>query len=138
MKRIVAFDPGGSTGIATLTIEDDGTRTYTSQTLVEPTNVWDYLGYIENVSAVICEQFSSGGAVSKYGFKTVRVLGGIHALCHFRGIPLTWHAPAKRMPYLAEAIVIVVGNGGKKSTSEHEFTATAHLLAWLAHNEVKG
>ena len=100
---IVGIDPGVSTGIAIATLWDNtsGTRTlhynYFSATCTEPEQVWAYIR--PPVDVVIMERFNAQ-LISKYGLHTVRIIGGVQALCAEHEIQLVEDTPQQRKAYL--------------------------------------
>lgn len=91
----------------------------------QPDEVW-FLVKQYDWNHVICENFTTAGRISTYGLLTVRIIGGIQALCWSKDIPLTMRMPQHRYSKqkLANTMATVI----------HERDALAHLLAWEAHN----
>lgn len=120
--KILALDPGGTTGLAW---RIDGI--YGWKALVDAEPIWK-----EVLDAQVCivEQFSTTGPVSKYGFQTVRLIGNIEAICWLRGIEYIKTYPSRRMPFVQKATAMV----GKKKATIHEVVALSHLFWWEEHN----
>jgi hypothetical protein len=120
--RLIAIDPGGNTGIAT---KVDGV--YKTETTPLPDVVFAHVNN-GDWDVVIYEDFNTGGNISKDGQHTLKVIGGILALCWRRDIKPYRQMPQERMAFLARANSIL-----KKSSlkpTNHEKDALAHLLRW--------
>jgi len=82
---------------------------------------------------VICENFLAQN-ISHYGILTVRIVGGIEAICLALGIPLTIQQNVMRVPYKPRAVELMKEVYGKKHPRDHEMDALAHMLCWEAKN----
>lgn len=125
-KKILAIDPGVSTGIAAR----NGSNIITA-VLKQSEQVYD-LFTANRPDIVVCEQFGTT-LISKYGLHTVRLIGGIQALCYVYKIVLIQQPPQRRYPYLQEATNLL--RATNKKYLIHEVDATAHLLAYIAANK---
>lgn len=135
---IVGIDPGVSTGIAIATLWDNtsGTRTlhynYFSATCTEPEQVWAYIR--PPVDVVIMERFNAQ-LISKYGLHTVRIIGGVQALCAEHEIQLVEDTPQQRKAYLSYARTKIAlptaHDGNTKHDQRHEVDAMAHVIRYL-------
>ena len=121
-QSLIAIDPGGNTGIAT---KIDGI--YHTETTPLPDVVF---GHINNGDwdVVIYEDFNTSGNISKDGQHTLKLIGGILALCWRRDIKPYRQMPQARMAFLARANGIL--KKIKDKTTNHEKDALAHLLKW--------
>ncbi len=122
---IVAIDPGGTTGIAyRITAESP-------KTLIQfdEAGLYDWLeAYHQNLSQVIIENFVTGGFISKDGLYTVRLVGGVQALCHLWGIPCDTRNSNTRSTFIPQAKEILKKQ--KPNHVIHEVDALSHLLQW--------
>ena len=136
MGRVIAFDPGPSTGVAIFadgvrvwagTIRDDDEPTafvYTAlNQLLAPDLKSDY-------NVIVVERFLAHTAAvgaAKSGRYTSMVCGFIDGTCKLHGLRLVWQSPSERKPYEARAKAM----GGR---TDHEISATAHGLAFLVRS----
>lgn len=117
---ILAIDPGITTGIA---FHD--TSGYVTTTTKEDVELWSILTGVP-WETVVCEAFATSGRISAPGLATVRLIGGVQALCYRLSIPVHMHSPQVRYPYLKQAKIM------KRGHIIHEIDALAHLLRWEA------
>ena len=120
--RLIAIDPGGNTGVATKV-----NGVYKTETTPLPDVVFAHINN-GDWTAVIYEDFNTGGNISKDGQHTLKLIGGILALCWRKDIKPYRQMPQERMAFLARANGIL-----KKTTlksTNHEKDALAHLLRW--------
>lgn len=124
-ENIVAFDPGGHTGIAAringqlVTCVAD-----------KPVQAWEFIS--PQLDVVVYERFASSVATSHDALYTIELVGGIQALCWKLGVPVIRHEPQNRKAFMEEAIQLVkeMRNGEPlTSLAVHEYDALAHLLA---------
>lgn len=129
--RVVAIDPGGSNGVA---IHDE--KGYMTLTLTEPLELWKLLIAMKPDVAVY-EDFLTNHRISQDGLHTVRVIGGILALCDLYGWQRVKHIPSHRKAFLraAENTLKEVEKPKNVGTTKHEIDALAHLLAY-EHRQV--
>ncbi len=118
MTNVLAIDPGQTTGIA-LKLKGK----YITCVLNTPEEVWEFVNKL-HWDQVICENFTTAGRISSYGLLTVRIIGGIQALCWKQHIQLTMRMPQHRYSKQKQAATM--------ATVIHEQDALAHLLAWEA------
>lgn len=123
--RVVAIDPGGTSGVAVR--GRDGTILTTACT--RPEEVYDIVS-TPGVEQVVIERFAAT-LISKYGLHTVRIVGGVYALCWKLNIPYLEHAPTDRYPFKKEARAILKG----RRVVIHEIEALEHLLRWEFDDE---
>ena len=90
-----------------------------------PEEVWEFVNYCV-WTRVICENFATAGRISTYGLHTVRIIGGIQALCWNKNIPLVLRMPQHR--YSKQKLA----NASPIPKTIHEKDALAHLLSWEA------
>lgn len=123
--RLIAIDPGGNTGVAT---KADGK--YLTYTIDKPDKVFEILTACWD--AVVYEDFNTAGNISKDGIHTLKVIGGILALCWKEEFKVYRQFPQQRMAFLARANGILRNRLDKHT--EHETDALAHLLRWEYSN----
>lgn len=121
-KKLIAIDPGGNTGIAIRNKND-----YFVHTFTKPDMVFDLL-VNDAWDAVIYEDFNTGGNISKDGQHTLKLIGGILALCWDQGFTTHRQMPQERYPFLSRANIVL--RERYKSSTTHEKDALAHLLCW--------
>jgi hypothetical protein len=98
-------------------------------TLDTPEEVWSLVA--SPVQAVVMERFNAQ-LISKYGLHTVRVIGGVQALCWANNIELVEDTPTQRKPYLTYARKLVADTPHHSRTDlRHEIDAMAHVVRVL-------
>lgn len=127
VQSVLAFDPGGTTGVALR--DHDGS--ITTCTVGRPQEAWDFIQ--EGLDVVVYERFASSVATSHDALYTIEIIGGIQALCHRLRIPIVRHEPQNRKAWLDEARDIVhdarrVAGVPLGKLVVHEIDALAHLL----------
>jgi len=126
MRLVMAFDPGGTTGVAFRTA--GGALVTTA--CKDPNDVYDLIKSAAGTETFVVYERFRAHRVDQYGLHTVRICGGIQALCHVYGLSLTEHVPGERLPFMDFARHALQG----RSIVIHEVDATAHLLAWEYNN----
>lgn len=119
---VLAIDPGGTTGMA-LRIDESKYATFTCS---EPSEVYQFIKTNQQLlKAVIIETFQAQ-IITKYGLHTVRIVGGVEALCYIFEIEYIKHMPQERSAFQEDAEEIL------KETNHvvHEEDALAHLLRY--------
>lgn len=124
--KVIAIDPGVTSGIAT---RIDGK--YNTFEAIDYRAVWHIIYSVRNFDVLLCENFAAT-TISSYGLHTVRLIGGLEALCLEHNIPYMTQQNARRVKYKYKAIQIM----GQKGPRDHMMDALAHLLCW--ENEVEG
>lgn len=127
-KPIVWFDPGEHVGIAWR--NPDGTLDAKMLHFDLP-NTYAFITKPPHPKIVGFEDFETAGNISKAGLYTVRVVGGIQALCLHYNIPCVLQIPQARYAFRTEAANILTAQ--RKSSRKwvvHEMDALAHLLAF--------
>lgn len=126
----MAFDPGGTTGVA-LRMSNG---LLTTATCTDAEKVYDLVkSAAETNTVIICERFRAH-RIDQYGLHTIRLCGGIQALCYAFNLTLVEHVPDKRRPFLDIAKSKLSESGN--SVVIHEVDAAAHLLAWEFDNDI--
>lgn len=125
MTNILAIDPGGTTGIAVRVGEWLNTCVMKS-----PEEVFDLLQQHKDVlNVVVIENFAAQD-ISKYGLHTVRIVGGVYALCYINKIEYVLHTPQDRYPFKEESKQWLETSKRGKGIRYmvHELDALAHLF----------
>lgn len=134
---VLAIDPGArNIGMAwrlanTIYHTDKGTV---------PADLYQFFGRTNKPDVVIIEKFAAD-AISKYGLATVRMVGGVEALCYTYGVALVQHEPQFRRAFLDIADNLlreILKRDGRKGIDDHERDALAHLLSWQELQEGLG
>ena len=120
MMNILAIDPGVESGIA---IRFDGGK-ISAIVSYTPEYVWEIVISMK-WNAVVYENFTTAGRISRYGLHTVQIIGGIRALCIERKIKCYPRTPQSRMAFQVQAKNIL-----NKGIAIHAVEALAHLLSW--------
>ena len=140
--RVLAIDPGGSTGMAMW----EGTEV---RTLTIPS--MDTIGEVVSViiearpDIIVVETFLSTGKLSKYGIWTLELIGVIKALVHLAySDNLVWHledwepslvrrSPSQRIVFEPKAKELLRSRRTRTGVSftDHEVSALAHLYGYL-------
>lgn len=121
---IASFDPGGTTGIA---YRHEGDL-HTLITL-NPEELYDWFTeHNKKMRQVIIENFVTSGTISTDGLYTVRLVGGLLALCHIHRIPVDLRNSITRVAFLPVAKETM--KKLKPNHVIHEVDAMAHLLQW--------
>lgn len=129
-KVILAIDPGGTTGLAWYL--QDGI--YLTATADSAEKVWEEIDPT-SVDTVLYEQFSAS-IISKHGLHTVRVVGGIQALCMYHKIPCIARTAQSRIAFLDDAKDILKYQPGPKTP--HQRDALAHILSYQHEVRIYG
>lgn len=124
--NIIAIDPGERyNGLALYSSErvaytamEIGEHDYQSVWKLVMHGQWEY---------VVCEDFTAKH-ISHYGITTVRVVGGVEAICMLRGIQLHRPRAQDRIPFKDAADKMLVKIYGKLPPRDHIQSAMAHLL----------
>jgi len=127
LHNLLSLDPGSKyIGIATYEEQKDR---YTTLEITDG----DYLLVWKLVmggswTQVICEDFTAK-FISHYGITTVRVVGGVEAICMLRNIPIHRPRAQDRLPFIhwADKKLLKL-NGGQKYPRDHRQSAMAHLM----------
>ena len=129
-KYIMAIDPGGTSGIA-FRMPNRSIITCVGNS---PEDVYDLIrqAATSGLQQVVCENFNAQ-YIGKWGLHTVRIVGGVQAVCHIFQINLQMHMPQKRYPFKLKARGILKG----RRVVIHEIEALEHLLTWEYDNDIK-
>lgn len=118
---VLSIDPGGTTGMATR-IEGE-IHTFVCK---EPEEVFNFIIQCKDVLKVCVVEGFAAQTISTYGLHTVRIIGGVYALCYEHNIKYEHHQPQARYPFQQEAKRLLAD----KHTVIHEKDALAHLLRY--------
>lgn len=122
-KFTLAIDPGGTSGMATNVLGQ-----YKTFVCLSPEEVFTSLiKYKAFLSTVVIETFQAQ-LIGKWGLHTVRIVGGIYALCFEHNIEYVPHMPQERYPFLKEAKAYLIANDRNALRHDHEMDALAHLM----------
>lgn len=123
MAAILSIDPGGTTGLAWSTEEENNYATMVSTTKEE---VWQLC---EAFHVIVIERFSTSDYLSKYGLHTIEIVGGVKAICHLQHKTLVVHAPQNRYSCQDKAKEYLLAQ--REKFMIHEEDALAHLMYYL-------
>lgn len=129
--KIVAFDPGVHVGIAW---RDDNGKL--GATMIYNNLVLTYKYIINRPDVVVFEDFETSGNISKDGLYTVRVVGGIQALCLEHHVPCVLQIPQARYSTMDEAKAYIKRTLGRGKYTPHHIDALAHLLAYESRQHI--
>lgn len=126
-KKVLAIDPGGTTGTAL--------RLSNGLWLTSSLKTWEQLcDFILNgLDTVVIENFKAEH-ISTYGLHTVKLVGGVQFACRKMNIPLVIHQPQDRYPFRTDARQMISDAGIPYVV--HEMDALAHLLRWENDNGI--
>lgn len=126
-EMTVAFDPGETTGVAW----SQGGTIYTNELPYD-----SVMHFMEDdaITEVVVELFATAGRISRYGLRTVELVGMLNGWCLANGILFTKQTPSSRKGYQleAESFYGAVSLSNHRRRSKHENDALAHLLRYLA------
>lgn len=120
---VMAIDPGITTGLA---FKAGGV--YKVAVATDTRDVWK-LVWEEKPDLVIIEPFQAQ-LISRYGLRTVELVGAVEALCWAAGIRLERRVPQHREPGMAPAIRWLEANPQGAKTMQHHIDALAHIMAY--------
>jgi len=120
-KRILAVDPGITSGIAAKYKQD----TYITSVCTSEEDVWDFVNP-DTCDVVLYEEFKAT-KIDRYGLQTVRVIGGIRALCNYFKIPIFRQQPQQRRSFIPIARKYLQQNKGDRF-KVHETDALSHIM----------
>ena len=123
-RLIVAYDPGEHVGVAWRNL--DGTL---DATMIHFNLPLSYSFISDMPDIVVYEDFETS-TIDKHGLYTVRVVGGIQALCTHLKIPCVVQIPQARYPFREEAAAYLRNLRKSRKFVTHEMDALAHLLAY--------
>lgn len=127
-KQIISFDPGLHVGVAWR--NPDGTLD-ASMIYLDLPRTFKLLTDNPHPKICVFEDFQTAGNISKDGLYTVRVIGGIQALCSHFNIPCVLQIPQARYPFRTEAAnILTAQRRSKRKWVVHEMDALSHLLAY--------
>lgn len=123
---ILSVDPGILSGIAVRI--HDTYRTFTTKTNSDIYSLviesrWDY---------VIVESFATDNNISKFGLRTVELVGGLEALCWHDGLTFVRRTPMQRTPFVYRAKQKLALLQQVHTITPHEISALSHLIGFEA------
>lgn len=127
MSNILSIDPGSRyCGIAIYSGDKDLYKTME----IENGNyqlLWRFL--IDGSWAyVVCEDFTAK-FISAHGIATVRIIGGVEAICMARKIQFNRPRAQDRLPFQDRALKLLAEiNNGKLPPRDHQLSALSHML----------
>lgn len=124
--NILAFDPGGHSGVA-LRLDGELSTCIT----MNYKDTWDFIQ--PGLDVIVYERFASSIATSHDALYTIELCGGIQALAERLGIEVVRHEPQNRIAFVTKAREIITemrGDDVKGDGFVHEADALAHLLAF--------
>lgn len=127
--QIVAVDVGNTAGIAIKLGSE-----YLTSTEVTPENVWHLVADNE-WDVVIYENFATSFHISKYGLYTVRLIGGIQAICMLKSTKCIGQQPQYRKAFQQQAHTFL--KRLNRSFMVHEEDALAHLFAFEHYRDLQ-
>lgn len=124
--NILAVDPGQKfTGLAMFNSDKQVYQTFEFGN-GDYHSVWHFV-MNGQWNHVVCEDFTAK-FISHYGITTVRVVGGIEAICMLRKVPLERPRAQDRIPFIHAADQMLVKIHGHLPPRDHQQSALAHLL----------
>lgn len=130
-NTILAFDPGVTTGMAYKM--PDGSYMTVALGQYAEIDVWDSI--TPSIDLVLYEEFKATD-ISKYGLYTVRLIGGILAICHKLEIKVQKQQPQQRrsfIPYARQHIKETKGD----TYVIHEVDALSHIFFYEYRNNIR-
>jgi hypothetical protein len=122
--RVLAFDPGVTTGIAYRPKKGE----YATCVVKTPEEAWEFIDP-KSVDLCIFEDFQAQ-LISRYGIHTVQVVGGIKARCAMYKIDILLQRPQQRRAFIDIAARYLKEHRGGTGTGAHEKDALSHILSW--------
>lgn len=120
---VMAIDPGITTGLAFKIAGE-----YRVAVATDTRDVWK-LVWEDKPDLVLIEQFQAQH-ISRYGLRTVELVGAIESLCWAARIRFERRIPQHREPGMAPAIRWLEANPQVARTMQHHIDALAHIMAW--------
>lgn len=143
MAMIVAFDPGGTTGIATYETQSRRISTYERGPEAHHVALWEYLNGL-SPDVVICESFdyrvveSKGTKMPQVNLISRNYIGVIELWCALSGVPLIMQTPAqggggkKHSGFWKNDKLKKLGLHNNEGGREHRNDAVRHILYWIS------
>lgn len=121
--RVLAFDPGGVTGVA---FHDTQTGDVATAEVSEPVAL---AGWIDHYSAVqptvVVEDFVGAGPRNTYSNHTLQVIGFVRWYATYRQLPVAMRQPSHRKSEVDRARSML------EIATPHAVDALAHALAYI-------
>lgn len=131
MTTILGIDPGVTTGLAYKMPNGSYMTTVLGQ--YDEKEVWDSI--TPNIDLVLYEEFKAI-TISTYGLYTVRVIGGILAICHKLGIKVIRQHPQQRRSFIVPAEDHIRRTKGSRHVV-HEVDALSHIFYYEYKNGLR-
>lgn len=141
--RIMAIDPGESTGLAWTRLVAVGMN-YSTTVAPNHENVYEAIQSIKP-KILIVEWFITGQRLNQFSRRTIELCGACRALAYIMGSELIVHTPKTRYPGMDEAERILIQQHGPRGTTvkgrgawtDHQQDALAHLLVYEITHAMK-
>lgn len=125
--KIIAIDPGGTTGVAIYADGEYATMTLPINDVMQQLNDWAM------PDVFVVEFFATAGRLSRYGLATIDLVGQIKGYCFAKNIPCVTQSPMSRKAWVLPAEKVLRG----RPHVIHETDALAHLLEYQELLSVK-
>ena len=140
--RVVAVDPGGTTGLASWTRYEDGREDvegWEEMTWADTMRwVHTVMSYRVALDALVVEDFFLGNSTAKKSTKgpkqTIELIGMLRYLAFTKGVPFILQAPADSRSFSTPDKLKRLG--WWEPGSDHVQSATKHLLLYLVRSHL--
>ena len=144
--KILGLDPGGTTGVSIVTLNQrTGKYRLSSFDQIdgycllkradENPNVTDFIAWLDktNPDLIVMEDFVGAGKRDYNINQTLKLVGFLFGVFRTLGYPTKLQSPATRVPYKGEATKLIKV---KPTANRHAIDATSHILAYV-HREIR-
>lgn len=134
-KVVLAIDPGQTTGMAS--VSDSQPSAYSTWHVTSDEAVLQWIMDNEP-NVVVFERFATAGRLSKYGLRTIELVGKIIGVCYALNIKVVRQVPGSRRAFMHDAYMYCNWSfndsggyvRGKAGRVVHEADALGHLLCY--------